>query len=143
MKSIFKVLILVSITLLAVSCNRNEQQDIPQKVDEPELSLIGKKITASYPEMIAEIHYISETELHWKTLDHNNQTGEGNETISYQKVGKNLYFVNWIEKTGETVSQVIDLTNNTVSVFLSYQDDDSTQGKRGSIFFEGSLTVNN
>lgn len=141
MKSILKTFILGSIVLTFVGCN--QQQNITEKVDNAETNLIGKKITADYPEMIAEFEYLSENKLHWKTIDHTNQIAEDSETISYKKVGENIYFVNWIKKTGETVSQVIDLTNNKVTVFISYQNDDSKQGKRRSIFFEGALTVNN
>lgn len=141
MKSIFKTLIISSIALLSVACSDNRQN--VAKEETPELSLLGKSITAVYPAMTAEITYISETELHWKTITKENEVAEDSETISYKKVGDNLFFISWIEKTGETVSQVVDLANNKVTVFLSYQDDDSTQGKRGSTFFEGTLTLNN
>lgn len=76
-------------------------------------------------------------------IGQNYETAEDNETISYKKVGENLFFVSWIEKTGETVSQIVDLSNNKVTVFLSCQDDKSARGKRSSAFFDGTLIVNN
>ncbi|GAE85333.1 hypothetical protein JCM10512_3756 [Bacteroides reticulotermitis JCM 10512] len=90
--------------------------------------------------MKAEITYSSDSTLHWKTIDQQNVTAEGDEKMSVKQVGDSLFFINWIEQDGETVSQVVDLKKQIVTVFLSYHDPNSDSGQRAGIPFEGKLT---
>jgi len=53
-----------------------------------------------------------------------------------------LHFLNWIEKTGFTVSQLIDTENGTVKAFWSYADDQSERGHRASMFVDGKFRFN-
>ena len=50
------------------------------------------------------------------------------------------FFVNWIENDGTTVSQVVDVEKKTVSVFLTYVDEN---GKRLSQSLEGTFRLKN
>ena len=63
--------------------------------------------------------------------------------MSCAQVGDSLFFINWIEQDGETVSQVVDFKKKTVTVFLSSHDENSNRGQRGSAFFVGNLKLNN
>lgn len=132
--------------LFFISCSNNEENQKEQKNDSStskEFSLTGKYITVTYPDMKAEITYTSDSTLHWKTIQENNQIAEGDEKMNYKCVGDSLFFINWIEKDGVTVSQVVDFKHEKVTVFLSMHDDNSSHGQRGSVFFEGKLKVNN
>lgn len=132
--------------LFFISCTNSTENQKEQKNDDltsKEYSLIGKYITVTYPEMRAEITYTSDSTLHWKTIQENNQIAEGDEKIDYKYVGDSLYFINWIEQDGVTVSQVVDFKHEKVTVFLSMHDDNSSRGQRGSVFFEGKLKLNN
>jgi hypothetical protein len=62
---------------------------------------------------------------------------DGCERLSYLQVSDSLHFLNWIEKTGFTVSQVIDTAQGTVQAFWSFADPDSEGGHRSSMFVEG------
>lgn len=125
-----------------ISCNQQKkEQNTADKTEEiiPDYSLIGKKGIITFPEMKAEVNYTSDTTLHWKTINNKGVVAEGDEKISYKKLTDNLHFLNWIEKDGFTVSQIIDTKNGTVKAFWSFADDKSTRGKRGSTFVDGKF----
>ena len=50
------------------------------------------------------------------------------------------FFVNWIEKDGTTLIQVVDVEKKTVSVFLTYTDE---YGKYLSQSLEGTFRLKN
>lgn len=135
----------VALLVLASCTNKTETEKV-ESIDCPaskEYSLAGTNITVTYPEMLAEIAYTSDSTLHWKTTLENNNVAEGDESISYKQVGDSLFFVNWIEKDGVTVSQVVDFKKKIVTVFLSTHDENSNRGQRASAFFDGKLKLNN
>jgi hypothetical protein len=105
--------------------------------------LIGKKGIITFPEMKARVNYLSENKLHWKTTDSEGTIVEGDEEISYKTLTENLHFLNWIEKDGFTVSQIIDTKNKTVTAFWSFSDDESERGKRASDFVTGIFEFDN
>ena len=103
-------------------------------------NIVGKKVEVQYPNMTAEINYTSDSTLHWKTIA-DGKVAEGDETVIYKPVGNGLYFINWIEEDGITVSQVADFKNNKISVYMSYHDPKSKRGQRSADTFEGSLRL--
>jgi hypothetical protein len=62
--------------------------------------------------------------------DKNGNITQGHERLSYLQLSDTLHFLNWIEKTGFTVSQLIDTENGTVKAFWSYADDQSERPPR-------------
>jgi hypothetical protein len=128
-------------TLLVFSCNNtnNQNKKEMETVQNTDYHLIGKKATISFPEMKASVTYTSDSSLHWKTIDKEGAVAEGDEKINYQMLTDNLHFLNWIEKDGWTVSQIIDTKNGTVKAFWSFNDDKSTRGKRSSMFVDAKF----
>jgi hypothetical protein len=108
-----------------------------------EFALIGKNGIIHFPEIKAEVTYTSEKSLYWKTTDGEGVVASANETIDYRQLTDNLHFLNWIEKDGWTVSQIIDTQAGTVKAFWSFNDDTSERGKRKSMFVEGKFEYNN
>ncbi|MEL1254131.1 MoaF N-terminal domain-containing protein [Flavobacterium sp. DGU38] len=137
-------LILLSLIIFS-SCSNKEKQDqnkTEKYSKKTEISsLIGKKAILTYTEFKAEVNYISDTEIHWKTTDSKGVLTDGYEKISYKRLNENLYFLNWIEKDGYTVSQIIDTKNKTVNTFASFNDDKSLRGKRNSAFLLGKFEI--
>nr|WP_315238310.1 hypothetical protein [uncultured Flavobacterium sp.] len=135
------IALLAFITIGIISCNqKSDKAEVTESVKDINIetvSLTGKKAKLIYPKFEAEVYYTSEKSLHWKTTDESGKTAEGDENVSYKKIGESQFFLNWIEKDGVTVSQVIDTKKGTVSVFLSYNDDKSSRGKRSADFIEG------
>ncbi|ODS77747.1 MAG: hypothetical protein BGO42_02195 [Flavobacterium sp. 40-81] len=102
-------------------------------------TLIGHKGKITFPEMTAEVYYENDSILHWKTTDTAGKTAEGDEKMHYQKLTDNLHFLNWIEKDGFTVSQLIDTQNGTVKAFWSFHDPKSDKAGRSSLFVDGKF----
>ena len=104
--------------------------------------IIGKSATIVLPQFKVEETFTSDTTLHWKTFNDAGMIGEEDEKISYKKIGDSLFFLNWIEKTGLTVSQVLDFKKGTVVVYVSNADENSERGKRSANFLEGTVQLN-
>lgn len=137
-------IILLSLIIFS-ACNNKEKQDKATAVKNNKAvdssTIIGKKAMLDYADFKAEVHYISDKEIHWKTTDSKGVLTEGHEKISYKRLNENLYFLNWIEKDGYTVSQIIDTKNKTVNTFTSFNDDKSPRGKRNSAFLPGRFEI--
>jgi outer membrane lipoprotein-sorting protein len=102
-------------------------------------SLIGKKGKIVYPQFKAEVSYLTDSTLQWKTTDNNGVIREGKETIVYKKLAENLHFLNWIEEDGLTISQVIDTKNGSVHAFATFRDEKSTRGNRSAMALDGTF----
>jgi hypothetical protein len=61
---------------------------------------------------------------------------KGAEKIYADEVASNVFFISWLEKTGVSVSQVLDLGRSRVTAFVTY----STDQGRISLFDKGSIT---
>lgn len=136
-----KIISAVIFSALLVSCNQTQnenQNENNQKMEQMEnQTLIGKKAVLTYPELKAEVHYISENKIHWKTTDPEGNVAEETNELTYKKIGENLYFLNWIESDATTVSQMIDLEKNSVSAYLTYDEN----GQRNALLLEGKFEL--
>lgn len=141
MKMKTTLLLLFCSTLLFSSCTgKNAEKEARTNQTEETTSIIGKQVVVDYSVIKAEIHYLSDSTLHWKTTTPNNEVAEAEEKIYYQSIGNNLFFVNWIEEDGTTVSQTVDMEKKTVYAFVSYSDKEE-RGERGNMFMTGKLTL--
>jgi hypothetical protein len=136
-----KIGILIAIFgLLFTSCNKQEKNEkMESRTKQNDYSLIGKKGVLTFPEMKTEVSYISDTTLHWKTTDSKGIVAEGDENINYEKLSDNIHFLNWIEKDGWTVSQIINTEEGKVKAYWSFNNDKSPRGKRSSMFVDGKF----
>ncbi|MFD0352485.1 MoaF N-terminal domain-containing protein [Streptomyces sp. NPDC127110] len=71
------------------------------------------------------------TTLDWTALEGPMAGRSGQEKLSVRAVGEGLYFVNWVEASGMTVSHVMDLGRGTVSVYWTYATPDG--GRAGEL----------
>lgn len=128
--------------LLLAACHRPACPKVAQTVATPDtaaLTLIGRKAVITFPKMKAVVTYLSDSTLHWETTDTDGKTASGDERMDYQRLTAGLHFLNWIEKDGWTVSQVIDTRAGTVKAFWSFADEAGTRGKRNSEFVDGTF----
>lgn len=102
-------------------------------------ALLGREAIIKFPESTAQVRYSVSGDLHWKVTDKNGNVTQGSERLSYLQLSDTLHFLNWIEKTGFTVSQVIDTEAGTVKAFWSYADEFSERGHRASMFVDGTF----
>lgn len=143
-----KILIVVAVVtmLFLQACNGNKSLDAKVSKDvqsNVSSEIIGNVCTITFPQFKVEETFVSDTIVHWKIVDEEGATTESDEVISYKKLNDNLFFISWIEKTGLTVSQVLDVEKAKVTAFISNKDEKSARGKRSSMFLEGSLDIKN
>ena len=99
---------MTSLALLASACCCKQDKCNTQ---DHEITLIGHMATLSYPGLTANIKYLNDSTIYWKTTD---------------------------EKAGTTLSQVIDLEKKTVEAFLTFDD---AKGKRIAQMLEGTYEL--
>lgn len=138
--------IVIQIALLALlvlqACSSNTGSAEKSNESTSSFEIIGKSATIVLPQFKVEETFTSDTTLHWKTFNDAGVIGEEDEKIGYKKIGDSLFFLNWIEKTGLTVSQVLDFKKGTVVVYVSHADENSERGKRSANFLEGTAQLN-
>lgn len=99
------------------------------------MSFVGKTIVISYESGLqVRAHYKSATELVWKALTGPSTGQEGTESIVAREVAPNVFFISWLESSGTSVSNVLDLRAKTVVAFVTF---DAGDGRR-SMFDEGT-----
>ena len=115
---------MTSLALLASACCCKQDKCNTQDY---EITLIGHMATLSYPGLTANVKYLNDSTIYWKTTDEKDSVAEEINRIVMKKIDGTKFFVNWIEKDGTTVSQVIDVEKKTVEAFLTFND---AKGKR-------------
>ena len=126
---------MTSLALLASACCCKQDKCNTQ---DHEITLIGHMATLSYPGLTANVKYLNDSTIHWKTTDEKDSVAEGTNRMVVKKIDGTKFFVSWIEKDGTTVSQVIDLEKKTVEAFLTFDD---AKGKRIAQTLEGTFEV--
>jgi hypothetical protein len=98
---------------------------IPQ-AQERKMRFEGKKILLHYENGL-EIRgdYRTANELQWEALSGPAKGEKGIEKIQSVEIAPDIYFINWLEKSGITVSQVLDFSKSTVSAFITYNSGSS------------------
>ncbi|WP_216823545.1 MoaF-related domain-containing protein [Niastella vici] len=135
----------ITIMLLIAACHTNNTGNTAPTGKDTLVApteIIGKTGFIAFPGGVkVEENFLSDTTLHWKYTDANGTATQEDEHISYKKINDSLYFINWIEKSGLTVSQILDLKKGTATAFTSRFDEKSDRGQRSSLFLEGSFEV--
>lgn len=126
---------MTSLALLASACCCKQDKCNTQ---DHEITLIGHMATLSYPGLTANVKYLNDSTIYWKTTDEKDSVAEGTNRMVMKKIDGTKFFVSWIEKDGTTVSQVIDLEKKTVEAFLTFDD---AKGKRIAQMLEGTYEL--
>lgn len=99
-------------------------------VSNAEHDLIGRTGKITYDKFTAEVAYLNDSTLRWKTVDAKGIVAQESEHVFYQKLNDHSYFLNWMEKNGLTVSQVIDTQDMKVTAYLTYKDVTVPSGRK-------------
>ena len=126
---------MTSLALLASACYCKQEKCNTQ---DHEITLIGHMATLSYPGLTANVKYLNDSTIYWKTTDEKDGVAEGTNRMVVKKIDGTKFFVSWIEKDATTVSQIIDLEKKTVEAFLTFDD---AKGKRIAQTLEGTFEV--
>ena len=125
----------ISVAFPASACCCKQDKCNTQDHD---ITLIGHKATLSYPGLTANVKYLNDSTIYWKTTDKKDSVAEEINRMVMKKIDGTKFFVNWIEKDETTVSQVIDVEKKTVEAFLTLDD---AKGKRIAQMLEGTFEV--
>lgn len=101
------------------------------------MKLLGKKLRFNYESGLQVIgNYSGLTEVTWEALSGPTKGSTGKESVNMAEIAPNIFFVNWVEKSGTTVSQVLDLDSSMATVFVTFDTPNGRQSK----FDKGTLT---
>jgi hypothetical protein len=118
------------LTVATVSACSPSGNSTDPSVRNGEQDLIGKTGKITYDKFTAEVNYLDDSTIHWKTVDAKGVIAQESEHVSYQKLNDHLYFLNWMEESGLTVSQVIDTQDMKVTAYLTYKDAAVPSGRK-------------
>lgn len=108
-----------------------------QRSKEGGMELVGKSLLLKYQSGLEVIgHYRSDAHLEWETASGPQRGARGSESVHVAQVAPHVFFVSWLEKSGVTVSQVLDLDQSKVTAFVTF---DTEQGRQ-SQFDRGAIT---
>ncbi|WP_052496285.1 MoaF-related domain-containing protein [Pedobacter lusitanus] len=126
--TVSKIFGFLGIAVLA-ACNTSDTSTDPS-VRNPGHELIGETGKITYEKFQAEVRYLNDSTIHWKTVDAKGVVAEESEHVALEKLNDHLYFLNWMEASGLTVSQIINTKDMEVTAYLSYKDTTAPSGRK-------------
>lgn len=118
----------IALVLSACHCKDNNK----------DTSLTGKKATLTYPGMVANVKYLNDSTIHWKSIDENDSIDEQTKAMKMKKIGNGKFFISWIGNYGVTSSQVVDLNKKT---FIEFYTSEDILGNRVGQMIEGKYEL--
>lgn len=88
-------------------------------IQDSDTVLVGKRIYLSFPENESVVEYVSARHLYWSSRDSVHGYKEGEDRYHALQIEPHVFFVNWAEADGTTVTQVLDLRKQTCQAFIS------------------------
>ena len=102
-------------------------------------TLVGKRLYLHFPTNSSTVEYISDDHLFWSSRDSVHGYKEGEDTYHAVRIDSSVFFVNWVEADGTTVSQVLDLKEHTCQTFLTSNIFSKKKDKRVTVVLSGSI----
>ena len=132
-------------SLIVTSCHSSDtsqkahsEQD-PSPVQSTDTTLVGKRLYLNFPTNSSTVEYISNDHLFWSSRDSVHGHKESEDTYHAVRIGSSVFFVNWVEADGTTVSQVLDLKEHTCQTFLTSNIFSKKKDKRVTVVLSGSI----
>ena len=102
-------------------------------------TLVGKRLHLHFPTNSSTVEYISDDHLFWSSRDSIHGYKEGEDTYHAVRIDSSVFFVNWVEADGTTVSQVLDLKEHTCQTFLTSNIFSKKKDKRVTVVLSGTI----
>ena len=100
------------------------------------MALQGRKLIYTYKSGLkVEGEFLPGSKVGWRALSGPAAGKSGVETASIAEVRPGLWFISWVESSGTTVSQTLDLDAMTVTNFVTFD----AGGTRRGMFDTGTL----
>jgi hypothetical protein len=108
----------------------------------PVQQLVGTTLRYAMPDgEYVEREFVAPDKAHWRMLNGPHEGDQGTETLKIVRMGPAVFFVNRVDVLdGDTISEVYNLSTQTVAVYVTRQDpDDATRRIERSV--EGRLEI--
>ena len=102
-------------------------------------TLVGKRLHLHFPTNSSTVEYISDDHLFWSSRDSIHGYKEGEDTYHAVRIDSSVFFVNWVEADGTTISQVLDLKEHTCQTFLTSNIFSKKKDKRVTVVLSGTI----
>lgn len=89
------------------------QQAHYESIQTADTTLVGKRLYLEFDSNSSVVEYLSSRHLFWSSRDSVHGYKEGEDNYHAVRIGLHVFFVNWVESDGTTVSQVLDLKERT------------------------------
>ena len=135
---------LAAALLLLTTCSgdssgtKTSQEDTPP-VQTTDTTLVGKRLHLRFPDNFSTVEYLSHKHLFWRSKDSVHGSKEGEDNYSAIRIGKSVFFINWVEADGTTVSQVLDLSERTCQAFITSNVYSRNQTSRSTSVLSGTI----
>lgn len=103
-------------------------------------TLVGKRLYLEFESNISVVEYLSDQHLFWLSRDSIHGTKEGKDFYNSLHIEPHVFFVNWVERDGTTVSQVLDLRARTCQAFLTSNIYSPNKDKRVTVVLSGKIS---
>ena len=135
---------LAAALLLLTACSRDSsgtetsQEDAPP-VQTTDTTLVGKRLHLRFPDNFSTVEYLSHKHLFWRSRDSVHGRKEGEDIYHAVRIDTSVFFVNWVEADGTTVSQVLDLKARTCQAFITSNVYSRDRTLRSTSVLSGSI----
>ena len=116
------------------------QQAHHENIQTADTTLVGKRLYLEFDSNSSVVEYLSSHHLFWSSRDSVHGTKEGEDNYHAVRIGLHVFFVNWVESDGTTVSQVLDLKERTCQAFLTSHIYSGRDVNRGTVTLSGKIT---
>lgn len=103
-------------------------------------TLIGKRLYFNFDNNISIVEYLSDQHLYWLSKDSVHGEKEGEDRYHAQHIEPHIFFVNWVEADGTTVSQVLDLKARSCQAFINSNVYSLDKRERRTVVLSGRIT---
>ena len=132
-------------SLIVTSCHSSDtsqkahSEQAPSPVQSTDTTLVGKRLYLNFPTNSSTVEYISDDHLFWSSRDSVHGHKESEDTYHAVRIDSSVFFVNWVEADGTTVSQVLDLKEHTCQTFLTSNIFSKKKDKRVTVVLSGTI----
>ena len=109
-------------------------------VQASDTTLVGKRIHLSFEGNTSVVEYLSPQQLYWFSKDSIHGEKEGRENYNVLHIEPHVFFVNWVERDGTTISQVLDLKERTCQAFMTSNVYSARKDSRATAILSGKIT---
>ena len=115
------------------------QQAHHESIQTADTTLVGKRLYLEFDSNSSVVEYLSSRHLFWSSRDSVHGTKEGEDNYHAVRIGLHVFFVNWVEADGTTVSQVLDLSERTCQAFITSNVYSRNQTSRSTSVLSGTI----